>query len=271
MLAACVHHKIKFVCLSQCGFENAWIPDSEINEWQSTLHQCSAYFAVSRSSLRWAREHFAMELPSPRVVRNPVNVSYKPCLEWPESKSSGFTNMACVARLDLAAKGQDILLNVLASPKWQNREWRLNFYGDGPNKKAIDFLVRSLGLENRVKLHGRVGNVESIWKENQLLVMPSRFEGLPLALVEAQLCGRPAVLTPASGDCESVIDGVTAYLSESTASRHIDAALDRAWLDKANWQEIGQRAAKAIRSTVPEHPEIDFANLLIDIAGSEKL
>ena len=58
-----------------------------------------------------------------------------------------------------------------------------------------------LQLKN-VHFRGHVNDIRAIWEQNHLLVLPSRYEGLPLALVEAMWCGRPAVVTDVGGNAE---------------------------------------------------------------------
>ena len=77
---------------------------------------------------------------------------------------------------------------------------------------------------------------------NHLLVLPSRAEGTPLALVEAMLCGRPAVITDVGGNAEWIADGRTGFVAEAASARSFGATLERAWLARADWQKMGLQA-----------------------------
>ncbi len=82
--------------------------------------------------------------------------------------------------------------------------------------------------------------------------MPSRFEGLPLTLAEALLCGRRVVATGVSGNSEVIEDEVTNRLTRKRA--HLPAlleALERFWVRQAEVEEIGKLAARRIRQRVP--------------------
>lgn len=57
--------------------------------------------------------------------------------------------------------------------------------------------------------------------------MPSRFEGLPLAMVEAMLCARPVVATDVAGHAEIIEDGVTGFLADAPTAGSMAAALER--------------------------------------------
>jgi len=108
--------------------------------------------------------------------------------------------------------------------------------------------------------------VRSIWAENQLLVLPSRSEGTPLALVEAMICGRPAVVTDAGGNVEWVDEPDTGFVAAAATVRSLGAALERAWQAQGQWPEIGTRArARALRQYDPS-PERTLLNLITNAA-----
>ena len=124
---------------------------------------------------------------------------------------------------------------------------------------TIEQMVRRLGLGDRVKIVGFVSPVEKIWADNHVLVMPSRYEGLPLALVEAMLCGRPAVATDVAGHSEVLQDGVTGFLADAPTPRSMNKALERLWSRRAELESMGKAAAASIRRHVPADPGRAFA------------
>ena len=106
-------------------------------------------------------------------------------------------------------------------------------------------LARHYAIADRVEFCGYVDDIRSIWQANHLLVLPSRDEGTPLALVEAMLCGRPAVVTDVGGNAEWIDDGETGFVAEAPTARSFGAALERAWLANTQWQKMGARAQKS--------------------------
>lgn len=127
------------------------------------------------------------------VVLNPLMIENASAIPWPHQTCNQVLRLACVARLYATQKGQDILLDVLASPCWRERNWRLTLYGDGPNRDVLGHLVERLKLQARVSFAGYVA-IEKIWRENHVLVMPSRYEGMPMTIVEATQ-RRPVLLS----------------------------------------------------------------------------
>jgi glycosyltransferase involved in cell wall biosynthesis len=96
--------------------------------------------------------------------------------------------------------------------------------------------------------------------------MPSRIEGLPLAVVEAMLCGRPVVATDVAG-AELVEDGITGFLAEAPSAGCVGNALERFWARKEEATEIGATAAERIRQLVPPNPVRVFADKIRGLLG----
>jgi glycosyltransferase involved in cell wall biosynthesis len=78
-------------------------------------------------------------------------------------------------------------------------QWSLEIFGEGPERKSLETLIRNRGLTGRVTLRGLVSDIHSHLVAADLYVMSSRYEGFPLALLEAMACGCPVIST----DCPS--------------------------------------------------------------------
>lgn len=93
-------------------------------------------------------------------------------------------------------KGFDMLLEAWNNVQRDNvqctKDWTLRIVGDGPQRAALEQQIKDLHLSN-VVLAGRVENVVEEYNAASLFVLSSRYEGLPLALIEAMWCGVPCV------------------------------------------------------------------------------
>ncbi|HET6254687.1 MAG TPA: glycosyltransferase [Puia sp.] len=196
------------------------------------------YF-ISKRSLVTAERQLCHPIPNAAVIRNPVNMPETGSMSIPPGLR---VNLALVGNLIVSHKGQDILLAVLQTSKWRDRDWTLNIYGDGPDKGYLQQLVDYYRLGDRVVFHGRVGDIRQVWRENHLLVMPSHMEGMPLAIVEAMLCGRPCVATDVGGVTEWIEDGLSGFIAEAATEHALDRSLERVWEARDRWAEIGARA-----------------------------
>ncbi len=104
-----------------------------------------------------------------------------------------------VARLQ-RVKGADVLLDAL---RHMRTPARLVIVGDGPERAALELQARRAGLMERIAFLGMRGDIESILPAFDVFVLPSRAEGLPLALVEAQACGVRVVAADVGGAREA--------------------------------------------------------------------
>jgi glycosyltransferase involved in cell wall biosynthesis len=121
--------------------------------------------------------------------------------------------LVAIGRL-AAQKGFDRLLQSMPAIIRSVPEVRLDILGDGPDRAALEQLIASLDLAGHVVLRGALPRHEvgAVLDRSRLVVAPSRFEGLPYAMLEAAGHGRPIVATDVAGIDEVVADGVTGLL-----------------------------------------------------------
>jgi glycosyltransferase involved in cell wall biosynthesis len=266
LLEFCAERQLPFVTVSHANKEAVWYPGDRAARYRSALAAARRCFFVSQANLRLSEKQIGGAIGNAEIVRNPVNISYDAAPGWPPLGKDGEWRFACVGRLYPSAKGQDILLEALAAPSWRARPWRLYIYGDGLMRQSLEWLAADLGLADRVVFAGFSTNVEEIWAANHVLLMPSRFEGLPLAIVEAMLCGRPVVATDVAGHAEIIQDGVTGFLADAPTPASVSAALERFWERRSEAEAIGKAAASRIRQLMPPDPIRIFSERLRKLA-----
>jgi len=256
----CRAARIPYVIICQKAMEDRCPLDKNRDRLRKSFSDAERVFFVSQHNLTVTEERLGQKLSNAEVVWNPFNVAYQPNLAWP-ALAEGRLRLACVARLWVRDKGQDILLKVLALEKWKKRAIEVHFYGSGLNAVGLAEMARMIGAE-QVKFCGFAEDVTEVWRQCHGLILPSRHEGLPLALVEAMLCERPSIVTDAGGNSEVLDDEVTGFMAHSATVGGVDEALERAWNRRAEWEKIGQAAALSIRGKIPEDPSAVFADRL---------
>jgi len=260
--------KLPYVIISQKAAELYWPPDKLRRHVQKLYREARHALFVSNHNWQLTEMQIGERLTHASVARNPFLVDFDRPLAWPAEPDT--VNLACVGRLYPMEKGQDVLLQVMALPKWRSRRIRLTFYGEGVNEEGLRGIAQMLGLEN-VHFAGQVTDVAQIWRDNQALVLPSRAEGLPLVIVEAMLAGRVVVTTSAGGSAEVIDDNACGFVSESCSVSGIDGALERAWARLDDWPQIGSAAAKHIRGLVPADPGAELARELMRVSKESGL
>jgi glycosyltransferase involved in cell wall biosynthesis len=178
---------------------------------------------------------------------------------WP----AGFDHLAlaCVARMEFYAKGQDLILDVLNLPKWRDRPLSVSFFGAGPNQQLLKDLIQHRNLTS-ASHQGVSANIRDVWKRHHALILPSRQEGLPLSLVEAALCGRPAIVTRIAGNTDVTREGKTGFVAAAPVVSELDAAMERAWQARADLPRMGMNARERILNEFPVDPVGHFVSEL---------
>ncbi|MGE0801659.1 MAG: glycosyltransferase [Lautropia sp.] len=123
-------------------------------------------------------------------------------------------------------KGFDLLLDAVA--RLPERAVELDVIGDGPVRGSLEEQCARLGLGNRVRLRGFDANPYAWMRRADALVLSSRYEGLPNAVLEALAAGTPVIATPCPGGLDEIAantGGVT--LAAAISAEAIAAAITR--------------------------------------------
>jgi glycosyltransferase involved in cell wall biosynthesis len=261
---ACVHRaRVPFVIVVQCNTE-VWWPYDELSVQMGTVFRAAQrVFCVSHHNLDLLEHQVGCSLPNGEVVWNPYGVRHEQQLRWPVP--DGVLKLACVARLDPLSKGQDLLLPLLARPEWRERPLEVNFFGSGWCARTLRDWADRLQLTS-VRFHGHVEDISKVWEHNHMLILPSRFEGLPLALVEAMWCARPALVTDVGGNAELCIDGSTGFVAAAPTEDLLARTLERAWSQRLDWEGMGRAARLRVEQLAPRDPVGDFCRQLMACA-----
>jgi glycosyltransferase involved in cell wall biosynthesis len=130
--------------------------------------------------------------------------------------------------------------------------------GDGPERGTLESLA--LSLQAKVVFAGDVDHakVVDLIRLSKLFVLNSDYEGLPHALIEARAVGIPTVARGGTGSDEVITDGEDGYLVKENQS--VDAAIDFAFRDSTNWNNICTQAALDTKRRF--NKEVNFGQIL---------
>ncbi|MBU6461140.1 MAG: glycosyltransferase [Bradyrhizobium sp.] len=256
----CVTKRWPFATVVHSNLESWWPTGELAARYRKALPLARRCFFVCQANRILAERQLGCDLDNAEVVRNPLTIEIDSPIPWPLDPADQELRMACVGRFS-PEKGHDILFDALANSNWKERNWRLTLYGKGRTRDVMERLVVRLKLQDRVSFAGHVA-VDKIWRENHVLVMPSRFEGMPLTVVEAMFAGRPVVATNVGGISELVREGVTGFLAEAPVAVSFGRTLEQMWEQRDRLQGMGKLAAAVIREFMPKDPVGIFAEKL---------
>lgn len=143
-------------------------------------------------------------------------------------------------------KGHAVLMEALARLDRHHvlPPWKLVVAGAGPEHETLLALARTLGLDDRVFLPGQREDIPALQVAADIFVMPSLWEGLPLAVLEAMLAGTPVVASRTSGIPEAIEHEKEGILVEPGSVDDLSAVLRRLM----NSPELRARLAEAGRA-----------------------
>ena len=167
-------------------------------------------------------------------------------------------------------KGQDVLLRAFAKMASQVPSLVVALAGDGPDRNDLEALARELGIAERTHFLGHQPNVARVHAAADILVLPSRSEGMPNALLEAMCLGTSAIATDVGGVREVAKDPATAWIVPSDRPDLLASALSKCALDPV---ERARRAANAkahVTATMsPARRTERFMDLYRNVLGLE--
>lgn len=112
-------------------------------------------------------------------------------------------------------KGFDLLIKVAQKAKQENLNWQFVIAGDGKLKNELASTSQTERVADMIHFIGFSNQVPLLAKSADVFVLPSRYEGMPNALLEAMSLGKASVATSVNGAPELVDDGVSGFLVES--------------------------------------------------------
>ena len=121
-------------------------------------------------------------------------VIYNPLTLIPGESSKGTSKQfLAIGRFSHLHKGFDLLIDAFNLFAQKNSEWTLDIVGEGPEEGLYRKKIAEYELENRITIHPFTNNIQEYYSQAQVFVLSSRWEGMPLVLVEAMSHGLPVI------------------------------------------------------------------------------
>ncbi|MDX6415212.1 MAG: hypothetical protein QOH23_2622 [Gaiellaceae bacterium] len=192
----------------------------------------AAHVAVGE---RTARELEARIHIRPGAIRSIPNGVADRRLAPPTRTWEGAT-VGSLGRLDYQ-KGYDVLLEAMPALPVGTA---VVIVGDGPERSALEQQADRLGVRDRFHLVGRKENARDYLTSFDLFVLPSRFEGLPLSLIEAMLAELAVVATDVGSTSEVVQDGRTGLLVPAEKPEELARAVNALLAEPRQREQLGR-------------------------------
>ena len=161
--------------------------------------------------------------------------------------SAGGVRLIYVGRLDQRQKGVTLLPEILKGCRDRGIECQLEIVGDGSDRPELEAGLRRKGVEDNVRFSGMMPP-EGVYARllgSHALVMPSNYEGLPIALLEALACGCVPVASRLEGITDHAIaEGETGMLAEAGKAEGFVRAIESLASDPGRWKRMSEASRR---------------------------
>ena len=146
-------------------------------------------------------------------------------------------------------KGHRVLIE--AAPEVVSRfpNLRILLAGDGPLKEELQAQVRAADLESHVRFLGSRSDVPELLGASDIFVLPSLWEGLPMALIEGMASALPIVATSVSGTQQVMVSGETGLLVPPGSPESLSEAIISLLSDPLRARQMGLAARRRVETT----------------------
>lgn len=143
-------------------------------------------------------------------------------------------------------KGFDLLLDAFQVVAARHTDWQLWIFGAGPHRARLAEQIQRLGLTGTAQLKGTTGRLDEQFAAASMFVLSSRYEGLPMVLLESMAAGLPAVAFDCpTGPAEIIDPGVTGLLLPPTDVAALADGICALIEDPARRRAMGEAARRA--------------------------
>ncbi|MEU8247705.1 glycosyltransferase family 4 protein [Nonomuraea sp. NPDC048916] len=169
-------------------------------------------------------------------------------------------------------KGYDLLIPAFAAAVRRHPGWQLRIFGSGPKKDTLASLVEEHGLADSVRLMGRTERLDQELAKASIYALSSRFEGLPMVMIEAMGHALPvAAFDCPTGPRDVLTPEVDGLLVPPEDVHGLAAALDRLMGDRALRLRIGAAAARTARNYAPDVVMPVWEDLFSELLAGEPI
>lgn len=148
-------------------------------------------------------------------------------------------------RLDYQ-KGFDLLIDVAVKVKEANHPWQIIIAGEGKLKSELQSNAEKKGVSDVIHFIGFTNEIPGHLGASDIFVLPSRYEGMPNALLEAMAVGKASVATSVNGAPELVEDGKSGFLVESENTDQLYAKIKLLLEDQELNKSMGEQAKNKV-------------------------
>lgn len=174
-----------------------------------------------------------------------------------------------IASLQISCKQQDVAIRIFSKNARKYPEWDLHFWGEGNDYLYLKELIEKEDLSNRIFLHGFTDSPLQKLQEADIFIFPSKYEGFPLALMEAMSTGLPVIgFTDCSGVNQLVQHQENGYLANNESE--MEEYLIQLMEDSNLRELMGAKGKEFVKDFYPEKIAEQWEELVSEVINGSK-
>lgn len=220
--------------------------------------QSIAYAAADTTVFQTTR---AKEFFSQRIQKRSVVIP-NPLREMPEAVYRQTNRIVTVGRLT-NQKNQKLLIEAFETIHKEYPDFLVDIYGEGSMKEELQQLIDVKGLSCLVHLCGKVENVPECIRDAYMFILPSDYEGLSNALLEAMGIGLPCISTNCAGADDAIQDGINGLIVPTGNRTAMESAMRQLIENPEKTIEMGKMARSSMKRYNVERVVNQWESLLL--------
>lgn len=207
---ACFGLKINHICWEHFNLKvNLGSRFRDLGRWMAAKWCSRIVTLTERDKTFWDEKYNLATSNKVIAIANPSPYPLQDNLPLLSDK-----NILCVGRLT-HQKGFDLLIPAWAKIANQFSEWKVTIVGSGEDEQLLKHMAESSGVAESIFFAGQQKDMDQFYRKASFFCMSSRFEGLPMVLLEAQSYGLPIVSFDCdTGPAEVIKNGENGYLAK---------------------------------------------------------
>ncbi len=228
---------------------------------RSLIQSINAVVIVLSSRMKGYLAAHDFHLSNIQLIPNGVDITRFNSCKSGTSLAKQDQVVICVSRLSYE-KGIDVLLQAWYLVHKQLPQAKLIIVGNGLLQAQLEHMAKALGIVESVEFAGLQSDISAQLQRCGLAVLPSRVEGMPVALLEEMACGLPCVATRVSGSEDIIQHGVNGLLVEPQDYEGMAEALLTLLRDPA----LAKKYGDAARIRIEEHYSLEhIIDMYVDL------
>lgn len=199
--------------------------------------QVKAYGAADTTVFQTTR---AKEYFSDAIQKKSVIIP-NPLREMPEAVYGASKRLVTAGRLS-EQKNHKLLIDAFAGVYRDHPDYSIDIYGEGSMRDELQAYIDEKGLRDLVHLCGKVDNVPERIRDAYMFVLPSDYEGLSNALLEAMGIGLPCITTNCAGSDDAIRDGENGLIVPIRDRDAMEKAIRKLIEEPEKAEEMGKKA-----------------------------